>query len=57
MLNLNCFFDLTGLKALNADPDALRRSVYDGAHEFKVRKEATDVYTGDLKAHAAFFSR
>ena len=55
MLRLNCFFDLTGLKAFYAYPDALRGPVDERAHELKVWQESADVDTGYLLSDTAFF--
>ena len=57
MLESDCFFDLTGLQTLYADPDALVGAINDGAYGLKVGQEAANVYTGDLLSDAAFFSR
>jgi len=53
---LNYFFDLTGLQALYADPDALVSAVNDHAHGLKVRQKTADIYTGYFLSYAAFFS-
>ena len=55
MLQLDDFFDFTGLEALNAYPYSHRGAVYDGADVLKIRQEPPGVYAGYFLADSAFF--
>jgi len=52
---LDCFCDLTRLKALYANQKPLRNAIYDGADVLKVWEKTARVDAGYLQSDAAFF--
>ena len=55
VLELNCFDDFTGLKALHTDLDPFGSAVNNGADMFQIRDEPADIDARYLLADAAFF--